>query len=107
MTFNCIIMGAAGRDFHDFQTFFRQTPQFHVKAFTATQIPEIECRSFPKSLAGPGYETDIAIYPESRLAALIDEQGIERDLPIWRFMFPETGGEVEIEDKLVDYPLPR
>jgi predicted GTPase len=77
MAFNCIIMGAAGRDFHDFQTFFRHNPQFHVRAFTATQIPDIEFRSFPRSLAGPEYEADIPIYPESQLAGLIDDFDIE------------------------------
>ena len=77
MTFNCIIMGAAGRDFHDFQTFFRRQPQFRVRAFTATQIPDIECRSFPMSLAGPDYDADIRIYPESQLAALIADLDID------------------------------
>ena len=76
MTFNCIIMGAAGRDFHDFQTFFRRNPQFRVQAFTATQIPDIEFRSFPQSLAGPDYDSDIPIYPESQLAGLIDDLDI-------------------------------
>ncbi len=69
--FNCIIMGAAGRDFHNFQTFFRDRSQFHVCAFTATQIPFIETRSFPKSLAGPAYADDIPIFPEERLSELI------------------------------------
>ena len=71
MTFTCIIMGAAGRDFHDFQTFFRRNPEFHVQAFTATQIPDIEFRCFPKSLAGPDYDSDIPIHPESRLTKSI------------------------------------
>ena len=77
MSFNCIIMGAAGRDFHDFQTFFRRNPQFRVRAFTATQIPDIEFRSFPCSLAGPGYLEDIPIEPESRLSELIAELEID------------------------------
>ena len=77
VTFNCILLGAAGRDFHDFQTFFRRQPQFRVRAFTATQIPDIESRTFPKSLAGPGYEGDIPIYCESQLAALIAELDID------------------------------
>ncbi len=68
---NCLIMGAAGRDFHNFQTFFRNRPEFRVCAFTATQIPFIETRAFPRSLAGPHYEADIPIYPESRLPELI------------------------------------
>jgi predicted GTPase len=77
MTFNCVIMGAAGRDFHDFHTFFRRNPEFHVRAFTATQIPDIEFRSFPQSLAGDDFESDIPIYPESRLSGLIHELDID------------------------------
>ncbi|MCB9649662.1 MAG: GTPase [Deltaproteobacteria bacterium] len=69
--FNCIIMGAAGRDFHDFLTFFQKNPQFRVRCFTATQIPFIEQRTFPASLAGPGYEEDIPIFSETRLEELI------------------------------------
>jgi len=70
-------MGAAGRDFHDFRTFFRSHPDFHVLAFTATQIPFIDARAFPQSLAGPGYEDDIPIYSEDRLPELIAELDIE------------------------------
>ena len=72
-----IIVGAAGRDFHDFQTFFRGNPDFHVCAFTAAQIPFIHERSFPKELAGPDYDADIPIHPESELAELIHSLGIE------------------------------
>ena len=68
---NCIIMGAAGRDFHDFQTFFRTNPSFRVQAFTATQIPFIESRSFPVTLAGPEYKEDIPVFAEERLPELI------------------------------------
>lgn len=67
----CLIMGAAGRDFHNFQTFFRARPEFRVLAFTAAQIPFIESRSFPRSLAGPLYDADIPIFPESQLLDLI------------------------------------
>jgi len=70
--FNCIIMGAAGRDFHDFRTFFVDHPEFHVCAFTATQIPFIAERSFPRALAGEGYDVDIPIYDEQELPGLID-----------------------------------
>ncbi len=76
-TFNCIIMGAAGRDFHDFQTFFRDRPEFRVRAFTATQIPFIESRSFPRELAGPNYETDIPIHREAELPELIRKFDID------------------------------
>lgn len=67
----CIILGAAGRDFHDFQMFFRERPEFRVVAFTATQIPFIEHRSFPKELASPLYDADIPIFSEDELAGLI------------------------------------
>jgi len=75
--FNCIIMGAAGRDFHNFQTFFRDRPDFRVRAFTANQIPFIEARAFPRQLAGPNYDADIPIYAESRLSELILELDID------------------------------
>jgi predicted GTPase len=75
--YNCIIMGAAGRDFHDFQTFFSEHRNFRVCAFTATQIPFIERRSYPAELAGDGYEADIPIYDEARLPTLIDELNID------------------------------
>jgi predicted GTPase len=75
--FNCIIMGAAGRDFHDFKTFFASHPEFRVRAFTATQIPFIEKRSYPAALAGPGYTDDIPIHDERELAALIPRLAID------------------------------
>lgn len=71
MTLRCIVMGAAGRDFHDFLTFFRAHPDHRVVAFTAAQIPFIERRSFPRELAGPGYDDDIPIFPEDLLGELI------------------------------------
>lgn len=75
--FNCLILGAAGRDFHNFQMFFRDRPEFRVCGFTATQIPFIESRCFPLSLAGPGYSEDIPIYPESELPDLIQSLSID------------------------------
>jgi predicted GTPase len=74
---NCIIMGAAGRDFHDFLRYFRDRPELRVCCFTAHQIPFIEERSFPRELAGPNYESDIPIYSEERLTDLIDELDID------------------------------
>ncbi len=71
MPLRCIIMGAAGRDFHDFQTFFRGRPEFRVVAFTAAQIPFIERRTFPRELAGPGYDADLPIFPEAELPDLV------------------------------------
>jgi predicted GTPase len=75
--YRTIILGAAGRDFHDFQTFFRAHPEFRVLAFTAAQIPFIERRTFPQSLAGPGYDADIPIYSEERLPELLRELDID------------------------------
>ena len=66
-----IIMGAAGRDFHNFNTFFRDNEQYEVVAFTATQIPNIEGRKYPAELAGKLYPNGIDIYPESELPELI------------------------------------
>jgi len=64
-------MGAAGRDFHDFQMFFRHRSGFRVVAFTAAQIPFLERRTFPREFAGPLYDADIPIFSEDELAALI------------------------------------
>lgn len=72
-----IIMGAAGRDFHNFNTYYRQNPHYHVVAFTATQIPNIEGRTYPPELAGRPYPKGIPIYPESELASLIRENEVE------------------------------
>ena len=66
-----IIMGAAGRDFHNFNLFFRDNEQYEVLAFTATQIPDIEGRVYPAELAGSLYPQGISIHPESDLSALI------------------------------------
>jgi predicted GTPase len=66
-------MGAAGRDFHNFNTVFRGDPDTEVVAFTATQIPFIEDRTYPAELAGPNYPNGIAIHDEDELARLIRE----------------------------------
>ncbi|HFE63688.1 MAG TPA: GTPase [Caldithrix sp.] len=66
-----IIMGAAGRDFHNFNTFFRDNEQYEVVAFTATQIPNIEGRRYPAELAGKLYPNGIDIYPEKEISNLI------------------------------------
>ena len=68
-----IIMGAAGRDFHNFNVFFRNNPDIEVVAFTATQIPFIEDRKYPPELAGPRYPNGIPIYPEEELPELIEK----------------------------------
>ncbi|MHB1296702.1 MAG: cyclic 2,3-diphosphoglycerate synthase [Anaerolineae bacterium] len=73
-----LIMGAAGRDFHNFNVYFRENPQYEVVAFTATQIPNIEGRRYPPDLAGPHYPEGIAIYPEDDLERLIAEFQVEQ-----------------------------
>ena len=71
-----IIMGAAGRDFHNFNVYFRNNEEFEVVAFTATQIPNIEGRKYPASLAGKLYPDGIPIYPEKDLPDLIEKYDV-------------------------------
>jgi predicted GTPase len=66
-----VIMGAAGRDFHDFNVVYRDDPTVEVVAFTATQIPGIDDRTYPKALAGPLYPDGIPIVPEAELERVI------------------------------------
>ena len=73
-----IIMGAAGRDFHNFNVYFRNNPDYEIVAFTATQIPEIEGRTYPVQLAGSLYPSGIPIYGENELERLIKEQDVEQ-----------------------------
>jgi predicted GTPase len=73
-----IIMGAAGRDFHVFNTFFRDNSDYEVIAFTATQIPNIEGRKYPPVLAGELYPNGIPIYSEEKLPELIKEFDIDQ-----------------------------
>jgi len=75
--FDCIVMGAAGRDFHDFLTFFREHPQMRVRCFTAHQIPFIDQRVFPHELAPEGYDEDIPIHPEEQLPELVRRFGAQ------------------------------
>ncbi len=72
-----VILGAAGRDFHNFNICFRNTPEDHVVAFTATQIPDIAGRSYPAELAGPLYPDGIPIVDEAELEQLILEQCVD------------------------------
>lgn len=74
---NALIMGAAGRDFHNFNTYFRDRNDICVKAFTATQIPDIEGRKYPAELAGKFYPDGIPIYAESDLLDLIAKLKID------------------------------
>lgn len=72
-----IIMGAAGRDFHNFNVYWKQREDVRVVCFTAAQIPNIDGRVYPAVLAGPAYPSGIPIYPESQLEALIAEHGVD------------------------------
>lgn len=74
---NVLIMGAAGRDFHNFNVYFRNNKEYNVVAFTATQIPNIDGRVYPRELAGELYPEGIKIYDESELECLIDELEVE------------------------------
>ena len=73
-----LIMGAAGRDFHNFNVYFRGLKDYHVVAFTATQIPNIDGRRYPAALAGPLYPDGIPIYPESDLNHLIAQLAVDQ-----------------------------
>ena len=72
-----VIMGAAGRDFHDFNVVYRDDPSVEVVAFTATQIPGIESRRYPPELAGERYPAGIRIVPEAELEQLITDKRID------------------------------
>lgn len=73
-----LIMGAAGRDFHNFNVYFRGRDDYEVVAFTATQIPNIEGRRYPAALAGPSYPAGIPIFPESDLTRLIAQLAVDQ-----------------------------
>lgn len=72
-----IIVGAAGRDFHNFSVYFKDNPRYRVIAFTAAQIPNIEGRTFPAELAGDLYPNGIPIYPEQEMVELIRKHRID------------------------------
>ena len=73
-----VIMGAAGRDFHNFNTVFRGDEKFEVVAFTATQIPNIEGRRYPPELSGELYPDGIPIYPETEISKIIKDENIDQ-----------------------------
>lgn len=73
---NVIIIGAAGRDFHNFNTFYRDNENYNVVAFTAAQIPDIDGRKYPKELAGKLYPDGIPIFQESDLTGLIKKYNV-------------------------------
>jgi predicted GTPase len=91
-TKNVIIIGAAGRDFHNFNTCFRDNPEYNVVAFTAAQIPDIADRKYPVELAGKLYPNGIPIFAESDLEKLIKELKVDEcifsysDIPYTRVM---------------------
>jgi predicted GTPase len=74
---NVIIIGAAGRDFHNFNTCYRDNPACHVVAFTAAQIPDIAGRKYPAALAGRLYPKGIPIYAEADLPRLVQELAVD------------------------------
>ena len=78
-----IIMGAAGRDFHNFNTVFRDDPESRIVAFTATQIPDIDGRRYPPELAGPLYPDGVPIHAEEDLPRLIEE--LEADQVVFAY----------------------
>jgi predicted GTPase len=73
-----IILGAGGRDFHNFNAYFRERPSYRVMAFTATQIPLIADRIYPPQLAGSHYPQGIPIYPEEKLPRLLSEHLVDQ-----------------------------
>lgn len=72
-----LILGAAGRDFHNFNVYFKENQNYHVVAFTAAQIPDIAGRKYPSSLSGPLYPDGISIHDERALPDLITNYGID------------------------------
>jgi predicted GTPase len=72
-----VILGAAGRDFHNFNVLYRNHPEIEVVAFTATQIPHIDGRAYPPELAGANYPGGIPIIPESELRGLLERQELD------------------------------
>eukprot|EP00808_Paulinella_micropora_P021431 g15732.t1 len=72
-----VIIGAAGRDFHDFNVYWKNQPDVRVVCFTATQIPNIDGRVYPPELAGPKYPEGIPILSQDGLAEIIKQQHVD------------------------------
>jgi predicted GTPase len=89
-----IILGAGGRDFHNFNTCFKEHPSYRVIAFTATQIPFIADRIYPPELAGPRYSKGIPIFPEGELPRLLSEVPVDQVI----FSYSDVSHE-ELMDK--------
>lgn len=85
-----LIMGAAGRDFHDFNVYWKNRPDTRVICFTATQIPNIDGRSYPAALAGRDYPDGIPIYPEEDLEKLI----AKHDIDLVHFAYSDVANEM-------------
>ena len=85
-----VIMGAAGRDFHDFNVIYRNDPDVQVVAFTAAQIPGIADRAYPLELAGPLYDESIPIVPEQELDKLIGREHVDTVLFAYSDVAHET-----------------
>ncbi|MEA2516181.1 MAG: hypothetical protein QOG16_19, partial [Actinomycetota bacterium] len=73
-----LIVGAAGRDFHNFNVYYRDNPDYEVVAFTATQIPGIDDRTYPPELAGDLYPEGIPIRNEDQLESIVSEQEVDQ-----------------------------
>src|SRR5699024_11771778 len=71
------IIGAAGRDFHNFNTYYRNKEEYEVVAFTAAQIPDIDGRKYPRELAGELYPEGIPIYPQEELVDIIEKYDVD------------------------------
>jgi predicted GTPase len=74
---NVIIIGAAGRDFHNFNTYYRENDTYNVVAFTAAQIPDIDGRKYPAELAGKLYPAGIPIHAQETLQKLIKDLNVD------------------------------
>ncbi len=92
-----VIMGAGGRDFHNFNVVFRNNPNYIVVAFTASQIPGIEYRRYPPSLAGPQYPDGIPIVPEERLPEIVSTMGVDEVVLAYSDMtYEELGRKISM-----------
>jgi len=85
-----IIIGAAGRDFHNFNVTYRDNTDYEVVAFTAAQIPDIDDRKYPKALAGKLYPQGIPIYAEEELESLIKKYNIDECIMSYSDLSYET-----------------
>ena len=105
---NVLIMGAAGKDFHVFNTCYRQDPESRVVAFTATQIPHISDRRYPASLAGKLYPDGIPIHPEEKLVEPLGlDEGEQADLVAFLESLTDTSLPPELLGTPPEFQSPR